>query len=79
MEDKNKTEEIIVSEDTVLTEQKETEEKIAAVAEEEATYKEISPLRMVLRRFFRSKLSIVGIVMLVFLLSLIHISEPTRH
>ena len=37
MEDKNKTEEIIVSEDTVLTEQKETEEKIAAVAEEEAT------------------------------------------
>ena len=67
MEDKNKTEEIIVSEDTVLTEQKETEEKIAAVAEEEATYKEISPLRMVLRRFFRSKLSIVGIVMLVFL------------
>lgn len=31
------------------------------------TFKEMSPVRLVLRRFFRSKLSIVGIVMLVFL------------
>lgn len=31
------------------------------------TYKEMSPGRLVLRRFFRSKLSIVGIVMIVFL------------
>lgn len=31
------------------------------------TYKEMSPARLVLRRFFRSKLSIVGIVMIVFL------------
>lgn len=36
-------------------------------AEEEVTYKEMSPLRLVLRRFFRSKLSIVGIVMIVVL------------
>ncbi len=32
---------------------------------EEVTYKEMSPLRLVLRRFFRSRLSIVGLVMIV--------------
>ncbi len=36
-------------------------------SEFEDTYKEMSPLRLVLRRFFRSKLSIVGIVMVVLL------------
>ena len=36
--------------------------------EEEVTYKEMSPLRLVSRRFFRSKLSIVGLVMLAFVL-----------
>ncbi|MDE6656241.1 MAG: ABC transporter permease, partial [Anaeroplasmataceae bacterium] len=35
--------------------------------EEEVQYKEMSPIRLVFRRFFRSKLSIVGLVMLVFL------------
>ena len=30
-------------------------------------YKEISPMRLIMRRFFRSKLSIVGIIMIVFL------------
>ena len=33
----------------------------------EVTYKEMSPLQMVFRRFFRSKLSIVGLVMIAFL------------
>ena len=33
----------------------------------EETYKEMSPLRLVLRRFFRSKLSIIGLVMIIFL------------
>lgn len=33
----------------------------------EDTYKEMSPLRLVLRRFFRSKLSIVGMVMVILL------------
>lgn len=33
----------------------------------QVTYKEMSPLQMVLRRFFRSKLSIVGLVMIAFL------------
>lgn len=31
----------------------------------EQTYKEMSPFRLVMRRFFRSKLSIVGIIMIV--------------
>ena len=39
------------------------EERELGVAEE--TYKEMSPLRLILRRFFRSKLSIVGLVMIV--------------
>ena len=34
---------------------------------EEVTYKEMSPMQMVLRRFFRSKLSVVGLVMIIFL------------
>ncbi len=37
------------------------------IVEEEETYKEMSPMRLVMRRFFRSRLSIVGIVMIVFL------------
>ena len=43
-----------------------TEEEIkAAQAEMRDTYKEMSPLRLVARRFFRSRLSIVGLVMIV--------------
>ena len=33
----------------------------------EETYKEMSPIRLILRRFFRSRLSVVGLVILVFL------------
>lgn len=39
----------------------------AANTQQTETYKEMSPSRLVLRRFFRSKLSIVGIVMIAFL------------
>lgn len=51
------------SENAEQTEQSENgnDEKV------EYVYKEMSPLRMVGRRFFRSKLSIVGLVMIVFL------------
>ena len=35
--------------------------------EPEETYLEMSPLRLVMRRFFRSKLSIVGLIMIAFL------------
>lgn len=38
-----------------------------AEAKNEETYKEMSPFKLILRRFFRSRLSVVGLVMLVFL------------
>lgn len=47
-------------EETIIEENEETTSL-------EDTYKEMSPMRLVLRRFFRSKLSIVGIIMIVFL------------
>ncbi len=34
---------------------------------EEETYKEMSPMKLILRRFFRSRLSVVGLIILVFL------------
>ncbi len=43
------------------------EEDNTVDGEAEETYKEISPFRLVMRRFFRSKLSIVGLVMIAFL------------
>lgn len=60
------TEEVLQSESTEQeAAREESEEKQGA--ELEQTYKEMSPARLVLRRFFRSKLSVVGIVMIVFL------------
>ena len=55
--------EIIESENQVEVSEsdKETETKV------EETYKEMSPFKLILRRFFRSRLSVVGLVMLVFL------------
>ena len=35
--------------------------------QEDETYLEMSPIRLIMRRFFRSKLSIVGLLMIVFL------------
>ena len=35
--------------------------------EQKETYKEMSPIKLILRRFFRSKLSLVGIILIVFL------------
>ena len=34
---------------------------------EQITYKEMSPMQLILRRFFRSKLSIIGLILIVFL------------
>lgn len=45
----------------------ETGNATVPTGDEEETYKEISPMRLVMRRFFRSKLSIVGLVMIAFL------------
>lgn len=47
------------------TEEMTDEEIKAAQAEMRDTYKEMSPLRLIARRFFRSRLSIVGLVMIV--------------
>ena len=55
-----------LKEDPAVDTEEKKEERELGVAEE--TYKEMSPLRLVLRRFFRSKLSIVGIVMIAALI-----------
>ncbi len=54
----------------------ESEAEVAAQEAEEVTYKEMSPLRLVMRRFFRSKLSIVGIVMIVALFLFSFLGPP---
>ena len=54
-------------EDIEMLESPSNEENNNQNNEIEVTYKEMSPLQMVLGRFFRSKLSIVGLVMIVFL------------
>ena len=60
--------------DLEVEDTQETEEKTEAIApveeaQEEATHEQtlklMSPMQMVIRRFFRSKLSIVGLVMVV--------------
>lgn len=50
-----------------LTPELDTAETVNQPPEQEETYLEMSPIRLVMRRFFRSKLSIVGILMIVFL------------
>lgn len=47
--------------------------------EVEIHYKELSPIRMVVRRFFRSKLSLVGVIMLVVLFSFAFIGPPLMY
>lgn len=56
-----------VSETVAAEEEGEAAAQAAADGAAEQTYKEMSPIRLVLRRFFRSKLSIIGLVMIVFL------------
>ena len=46
------------------------------LVEEVVHYKEMSPARMVMRRFFRSRLSLVGVVMLVALFAFAFIGPP---
>lgn len=43
------------------------QQEVASEDKLEDTYKEMSPFKLILRRFFRSRLSVVGLVMLVFL------------
>lgn len=47
--------------------------------EVEIHYKELSPVRMVVRRFFRSKLSLVGVIMLVALFTFAFLGPPVMY
>ena len=49
------------------------------VCEEEIHYKEMAPARMVARRFFRSRLSLVGLIMLLALFAFSFIGPPIMH
>ena len=46
------------------------------LVEEEVHYKELSPTRVVVRRFFRSRLSLVGVIMLAVLFAFAFIGPP---
>jgi peptide/nickel transport system permease protein len=52
-----------------VQEQEVQEQQEVATTEQqvEETYKEMSPFKLILRRFFRSRLSVVGLIILVFL------------
>lgn len=52
-------------ETTIPEENKSTEVTDDTAVVEKETFKEMSPARLILRRFFRSKLSLVGIIMIV--------------
>jgi len=45
----------------------------------EVYYKELSPARMVMRRFFRSRLSLVGVIMLVALFAFAFLGPPVMY
>ena len=49
------------------------------MVEEEVHYKEMSPARMVARRFFRSRLSLIGVVMLAILFLFSFAGPPIMH
>ena len=50
-----------------------------APEEVEVHYKEMSPMQMVLRRFFRSRLSLIGLIMLVALFVFAFAGPPVMH
>ena len=62
-----------------MEENKNTELNEEQLGEEEVHYKEMSPARMVMRRFFRSRLSLVGVIMLVALFAFSFIGPPAFH
>ena len=64
MDDKTKNNSELIEE---LNSQKSTNNDVSQVEQDEfeETYKQMSPFKLILRRFFRSKLSLVGIVMIV--------------
>ena len=57
----------------------ELEVKNDELVEEEVHYKELSPVRVVVRRFFRSRLSLIGVIMLVTLFAFAFIGPPVMN
>ena len=49
------------------------------LVEEEVHYKELSPARVVMRRFFRSRLSLVGVIMLAALFIFAFVGPPVMN
>ena len=49
------------------------------LVEEEIHYKELSPARVVMRRFFRSRLSLIGVIMLIALFAFAFIGPPVMN
>ena len=64
-----------MNENNVVLEAENNEELV----QEEIHYKEMSPVRMVVRRFFRSRLSLFGVIMLVALFMFSFIGPPVLH
>ena len=62
-----------------MEENKNTELNEEQLGEEEVHYKEMSPAAMVVRRFFRSSLSLVGVIMLLSLFAFSFIGPPVLH
>ena len=61
-----------------MEENKNTEFEVTneELVEEEVHYKELSPTRVVVRRFFRSRLSLIGVIMLIALFAFAFIGPP---
>ncbi len=58
---------------------KEQEVQNEELVAEEVHYKELSPARVVMRRFFRSRLSLIGVIMLVALFVFAFAGPPVMH
>ena len=64
-----------MDENNVVLESENNEELV----QEEIHYKEMSPVRMVVRRFFRSRLSLFGVIMLAALFVFSFLGPPVMH
>ena len=64
-----------MDENKIVLENENNEELV----QEEIHYKEMSPTRMVIRRFFRSRLSLVGVIMLAALFAFSFLGPPILH
>ena len=65
--------------DETMDKNKEPIDTSDELVEVEVHYKEMSPMRMVVRRFFRSSLSLVGVVLLLSLFAFSFIGPPILH